>query len=242
MRPLYYILIFALIGNIVSCKQAKKKGKDYHVEYSGALRNFMMDGDISAKFDLNDISEIEHLYALGALENLQGEIQIWNSVPLISSVSNNQLLISDSYNAKASLLVYTSAEEWKEIRIPSEVISYDDLEDYVYRSAIDNNINVDEPFPFIIEGTMESIDWHVIKWDIEDRVHTHEKHRTSGLYGILKNKDLVLLGFHSNKHHSIFTHHTTNMHLHFKTSGNDIAGHVDDLTLGKNMILKFPEK
>ena len=242
MRPLYNILIFALIGIAVSCKQDKQKGKDYHVEYSGALRNFMMDADISAKFDLNDISEIEHLYAIGALENLQGEIQIWNSVPSISSVNNNQLLISDSYNAKASLLVYASVEEWKEIRIPSEVISYDDLEDFVHRSAIDNNINVDEPFPFIIEGILESIDWHVINWDIEDRIHSHEKHRTSGLYGILKNKDLVLLGFYSNKHHSIFTHHTTNMHLHFKTSGNDIAGHVDGLTMGKNMILKLPEK
>jgi acetolactate decarboxylase len=49
-----------------------------------------------------------------------------------------------------------------------------------------------------------------------------------------------MLGFYSNAHHAIFTHHMTNMHIHVKTTDNKIAGHVDDLTLGKGMILKLP--
>ena len=50
-----------------------------------------------------------------------------------------------------------------------------------------------------------------------------------------------MLGFYSNSHHAIFTHHTTNMHIHVKTVDNKIAGHVDGLTLEKGMTLKLPD-
>ena len=50
---------------------------------------------------------------------------------------------------------------------------------------------------------------------------------------------LTVLGFYSNKHHAIYTHHTTNMHLHIKTNENDLVAHVDDLMLGTEMILKL---
>ena len=50
-----------------------------------------------------------------------------------------------------------------------------------------------------------------------------------------------LLGFYSDSHHAIFTHHTTNMHIHMKLKDEKIAGHVDDLKLGLNMILKLPK-
>jgi len=242
MRPIIYVMIIATISMIYSCQSQKDDKLSYHVENRGALKNFMKEGDISAKANLQDVKYIDHLYALGALEDLQGEIQIWDGVPTNTSVNNNQLIISDSFNAKASLLVYASVEKWKEIKIPDEVNTYKELENFIELSATRNQIDIEEPFPFLLEGFLDSLDWHVIKWDIEDTNHTHERHRTSGLYGTLKNKNLEMLGFYSNKHHAIYTHHTTNMHLHFKTVGNDIAGHVDGLTLGGNMILKLPEK
>ena len=70
--------------------------------------------------------------------------------------------------------------------------------------------------------------------------HTHEKHKTSGLYGTINNSQVEMLGFYSNAHHTIFTHHTTNMHIHVKTADGEVAGHVDDMILGKEMILKLP--
>ena len=51
-----------------------------------------------------------------------------------------------------------------------------------------------------------------------------------------------MLGFYSDSHHAIFTHHTTNMHMHVKTDNNEIAGHVDALVLGEGMILKLPNE
>jgi len=93
----------------------------------------------------------------------------------------------------------------------------------------------------LIEGTANSFDWHVIDWKVGDKEHSHEKHKTSGLHGTINDRQVELLGFYSNAHHTIFTHHTTNMHIHVRTTDNKLAGHVDDLTLGKRMILKLPE-
>ncbi|MFT4569002.1 MAG: hypothetical protein ACI9FN_003972, partial [Saprospiraceae bacterium] len=63
----------------------------------------------------------------------------------------------------------------------------------------------------------------------------------SGLYGIIENKEVNMLGFYFDSHHAIFTHHTTNMHIHMKLTNCKIAGHVDELKLGRNMTLKLPK-
>jgi hypothetical protein len=57
---------------------------------------------------------------------------------------------------------------------------------------------------------------------------------------VMENVNAAVLGFYSNSHHAIFTHHTTNMHLHLKTLDNLLAGHIDDLILGEGMTLKLP--
>jgi acetolactate decarboxylase len=212
----------------------------YEVKYFGALKNMMHKGDISAKADLSELKQTEHLYALGALENLKGEIQIFDSKSFNTSVIDSSLSFDNSFDKKATLLVYASVDKWKSISIPDNIVNYEQLEDYIKKSAEENNINSNKPFPFLIEGTAKSFDWHVINWKDGDTQHSHQKHINSGLHGTLENREVDLLGFYSDSHHAIFTHHTTNMHIHVKTIDNKIAGHVDGLILGAGMILKLP--
>jgi acetolactate decarboxylase len=211
------------------------------VEYHGALRNIMHEGDISAKADLFDLRDNNHLYALGAIENLKGEIQIFDSKPYNSSVIDGKLLFDSSFLKKATLLVYASVDAWTEIGIPDDVKTYEALEKFLERKARENGINIDEPFPFLLQGTVRSCDWHVIDWEEGDMEHNHEKHKSSGLNGEINDRQVEMLGFYSNYHHAVFTHHSTNMHIHLKTADNKIAGHVDDLILGNEMLLKLPK-
>lgn len=212
----------------------------YEVKYFGALKNMMHKGDISAQVDLSDFENTEHLYALGAIENLKGEIQIFDSKSFNTSVIDSSLSFDNSFDKKATLLVYASVDKWKSISIPDNIVNYEQLEDYIKKSAEENNININKPFPFLIEGTAKSFDWHVINWKDGDTEHSHQKHINSGLHGTIENREVDLLGFYSDSHHAIFTHHTTNMHIHVKTNDNKIAGHVDGLILGAGMILKLP--
>jgi alpha-acetolactate decarboxylase len=96
-------------------------------------------------------------------------------------------------------------------------------------------------FPFMITGVLKAVDWHVIDWPDGDTVHTHEKHKSSGLSGTMEEAEVTIVGFYSSKHHAIFTHHTTNMHMHVINKDHTIAGHVDNLTLGPGAMLRLPK-
>lgn len=213
------------------------------VEYAGALKNFMHENDLSAKIDLADLKERkDNLFALGALENLNGEILIYNGTPYISTLSEDKKspVIDQTFEWKAGLLVYTNFSAWVEIEIADSIRSYEQLENYLEIVAQEHGIPTDEPFPFRLEGPAASVEWHIIDWPEGDSVHTHEKHKTSGLHGVETNWEAEFLGFYSDAHHAIFTHHTTNMHIHAINAEKSLAVHIDDLMLNGGMRLFLP--
>ena len=237
MRILFFL--FVIIMN--SCSTSNNKEVEVH--YYGALKNMMHKGDLSAKVTLDELKDMNHLYALGAVDNLKGEVLILDGVPSVSYVEGNDsskiMMLDNSFEKKACLLVTASVEQWESIIIPNTVITYENFEGFVKKAASESGVNTDEPFPFMIEGFIKSFDWHIIDWPEGDTEHSHDKHIHSGLYGTLENQAVEMLGFYSDKHHAIFTHHTTNMHVHVKS--DKAIGHADSFTLGENMILKLPK-
>ena len=224
-----------------SCSVSNDKQVEVH--HFGALKNMMHKGDLSAKVTLDELKEMNHLFALGAVENLKGEVLILDGIPSVSYVKGNDssktMMLDDSFEKNACLLVLASVEEWESINIPNTVVTYEEFEGYVAETAAEKGIDIEKPFPFMIEGLAKSFDWHIIDWPENDTEHSHEKHIYSGLYGTLENQTVEMLGFYSNKHHAIFTHHSTNMHVHVKS--DKATGHADNFTLAENMILKLPK-
>ena len=239
-RSVNLIIATILVLLFSSCQNADKKATATEVKYSGALKTIMT-GSIQSVINLDSLSAKKQLYALGAVENLEGEIQIFDSKPSNSFVVDSTLKIIDSYQLKAALLVYAEVEEWDSYEI-SNITTKSDLEEKIFETAKSKGINIEKPFPFLLEGTISSLDWHVINWKQGDTIHNHKKHKEAGLNGILRNTGVEILGFYSTKHKAVFTHHTTNMHMHFKTNDNNIAGHIDDLQLDNQLILKLPKQ
>ncbi|MBL4605868.1 MAG: acetolactate decarboxylase [Flavobacteriaceae bacterium] len=235
MRILMNLLIVFLM---VSCTHEGKH--QVNVSYAGALKN-MMSGDISKKIKIDTITNKTNLYALGAYQDLEGEIQIFNGVALNSKVINNQLMLNDSLNVAASLLVYANIPDWSE-SVSVSFASKSALESLIIDTAIKSGLDIEKPIPFLLEGDSFQIDWHVIDWDKDDTIHTHKKHQKSGLNGTVNNRNASVLGFYSNKHKAIFTHHSTTIHMHFKTEDNLLAGHVDGIAIKGNVTLKLPKK
>lgn len=232
-----YLVCMLIFSNCVN----KSHSTDaVEVEYVGALRSIMHEGDISSKISLTDLKDHDHLYAIGAFENLKGEIQVFDGHPLNSFVEDETVKIDSSFKNNASLLVYASIPEWTEIIIPAAVASYRDLESYISTTAKNYGIDMSSPFPFLIKGKVKKITSHVIDWVDGDTVHSHQKHMESGIQSRFKDQEVEIIGFYSNWHKTIFTHMSTFMHLHFKTADKSYAGHIDDLILGKDMILKLP--
>ena len=234
----YMRLVLFVITLLMACTTPQK---GIEVKVSGALKNMMHKGDVSAKIGLDTLGKYKHLYALGALENLKGEALILDSKSWSTSVEDKELKFHDSLNDNAALLVYANVNEWIEVELPKVEMGKDDLENEIYKLASKHGIELDLPFPFLIKGVVKSLNWHVIDWKDGDMEHSHEKHVNSGLRDEFNNREVEILGFYSQKHQTIFTHHTTFMHLHFKTSDNKLAGHADDVVTGDKMKLYLPK-
>lgn len=240
MKKTTYITVLAfLVIAIASCRDKENKVSSTEAKHYGALRT-IMSGNIKPVISLDTLSEKNHLYALGAVDYLKGEIQIFNSKPSNSFVIDSSLRIKDSYSLKASLLVYAEVAAWDSFQIENSKTK-SDLEEQIFKLATNNGMDIEKPFPFLLEGTITSIDWHVINWKDGDTIHDHKKHKESGLNGTLHNREVQIIGFYSTKHKAVFTHHTTNMHMHFKTKDGAIAGHIDDLLLNNSITLKLPK-
>ncbi len=111
-------LLIVITGTFLLCCNQQPKSPAFIVEHKGALKNFMMNGDISAKVSLSDFKDRNNFYALGALQNLTGEIQIFNSQPQNTIVVDSNLTVDRTFDNNASLLVYATVENWKTITIP----------------------------------------------------------------------------------------------------------------------------
>ena len=63
-----------LLAGLFSCSTPSPEDTSFEVAFKGALKNIMHKGDLSANISLSELADIDHLYALGAVENLKGEI------------------------------------------------------------------------------------------------------------------------------------------------------------------------
>ncbi len=124
--------------------------------HAGALKNFMWHADISAQFKLSDLENKKGLYALGALENLEGEIQIFNGEVFNTYTSQGKVEFDKTLQKDASLLVYTQVNEWKSLKLSSSVIFRKQLEENIEKIASQNSINTEEAFPFLLTGKARS--------------------------------------------------------------------------------------
>ena len=60
---------------------------NYWVKHSGDRMNIIKQGNFSGTIDLQDLENIDHLFAVGPLEGLKGEITISNIAPAIKHVN-----------------------------------------------------------------------------------------------------------------------------------------------------------
>ncbi len=214
---------------------------DKKVHHAGALKNAMKKGDLTPKIELQELQSMKNLYALGAVGYLKGEVQIFDGASQTTYVKDKKVKFDYTYGRDSSLLVYAQVPQWVEYKIPANIVERTEFEEYLEELADKHGLDTEEAFPFLIEGTIKENSWHVIDWDPNEKIHTHQKHVESGVHSTMYDTPVKMLGFFSLYHSGIFTHHTTSMHIHFITADKKIAGHSDGMVLGKDMVVKLPK-
>jgi acetolactate decarboxylase len=67
-------------------------------------------------------------------------------------------------------------------------------------------------------------------------------HKQFAYAGEMINTPVTMLGFYSKHHQSIFTHHTTFMHVHLLDDKTKTVGHLDELQIKGLLTIYLPEK
>ncbi len=199
------------------------------VKVSGAMRNIMMEGDLSAHINLDTVDKT-HLYGLGPIADLKGEIMILDGKVYSSTKEGKRIIDQQDKVTKAAMLVYGKVTHWKTITFNATINSYNELEKLIQTTAKENTYDTEVPFTFKIEAKSDTVTYHIIDWR-KGTHHTMENHMQYAYNGQFINEDVTLLGFYSTHHQSIFTHHTTFMHVHVMDEKTKTVGHLFNIKL-----------
>ena len=213
------------------------------VEVHGALHEMMHLGRTERRVELAPLIGQTGMFGLGALEDLGGEVTLWDGQLWLSTPDGHGGAVAQRITettAGATLLVTSTVHEWQERPI-AEAVSFTELDDFIEREASAAGVNVKDAFAFRIEGTPSRLDWHVIDGSkIPSGSHGHEAHMQTAVRGSLAAQPVQILGFYSPKHHAIFTHHDTNTHAHVLSEAAGVTGHVDHVDIGSGARLFVP--
>jgi acetolactate decarboxylase len=232
IKRILFICLFSFVGLInIFGQKVKTAGKAMLV---------MQGIDLSSNVLLDTIVVPDNTYAVGPVEDLQGEITIFEGVPYISYIENNEIRTEINRTVKAPFLAYANVEKWSSFELEFEVNNQDELSTLIEEYVNEYLKNYDEPFPFLVKGNFEYIKFHVIMRNKENEFHSHELHKQSKVIFERDTVDGILVGFFSKHHEGVFTHKGKFTHIHYLAENRSETGHLDGIRIKGKVILMFP--
>ena len=231
-RSITFLLSLLILA---SCVQQSGKST---IKVAGAMKNVMWKGELEAIIHLDTITNKTGLYGVGPLEGLRGELLIVNGTTYASHVLNDSMMMVEvDSKAGAPFLVYGNQTQWKELPLDNRVHNLDNLEQFMN----EHSKQFTNPFLFRLEGVIQSANIHVQNLPEGSEVHSPKEAHQGQTNFHVNSETVDIIGFYSTKHHGIFTHQNSNMHLHIITKDRSKMGHLDALDLEPNkMVLYVP--
>jgi acetolactate decarboxylase len=167
-------------------------------------------------------------------------------------VRGSDYLLEKTFKHGAFFLVWTEQTAWKDVPVPGTVKGYVDLQNFVKAQAHAEDIDITKPFPFLLAGMPVEIKWHINVDRTEGKPITKELFVRSKAPFVTKNEPVDIIGFYSDRHVGVFLAEyapaikegsgiKNAIHIHLVSRTSKAAGHIDDITLGDNMVLRLPK-
>jgi len=204
----------------------------------GEMRRMFTAQDIRPNVDLAKMKEDPHLYALGPLAGLKGEITVVDSEVFVSKAGGNQAVVTQDPNAKAVFLVFSSVPAWRSIALPTNVLSETDL-----AAFLQNQMPAGTRSAFLVRGTAARARYHIQNYQGRAKDLTHEAHDKAKVFFELSETPVQLLGFFTNREEDggLFVHRNQTTHIHVISQGRKSMGHLESIILSPGATLFLPE-
>lgn len=93
----------------------------------------------------------------------------------------------------------------------------------------------------MVEGVPEMTRFHVVN-KTDDAPHSMATHKDIQVAFAVERQPVRMLGFYSDKHHGVFTHHGSNTHVHVETLDRRMSGHLDEVRFDAPTTLYLPRE
>jgi acetolactate decarboxylase len=247
------VMLFALsIMVITGTAIAINSIKEGLIEYVGTQKEIFKTGKAASVISLESLADRRGLFAVGPVDGLDGEITIFDSKAYITKVRGDGFTMDHSYNHGAFFLLWTEQTRWQDVPVPETVKGYVDLQQFVKAQAQVAGIDVTKPFPFLLAGTPVEVKWHINVDRTEGKPITKELFVKSKQPFVTENEPVDIVGFYAEDRVGVYMAEyapaikkgsgiKNSIHIHLVSRTGKAAGHIDDLLLGKNMVLRLPK-
>jgi acetolactate decarboxylase len=183
----------------------------------------------------------EHLYAIGPVENLRGEIIVWDGKPFVAAITDDKkpYLQKKVKSLKAIFLVYADVSRWDTVLLTNNISSLTDLEKTITKAAFQQGTDTTTAFPFLILGKVKEGSGHIMYKDSLVTDITPAALKDANYKNSFSNQYAQMLGFYSQHHQTIFTHHDSFLHIHYRMANKYQAGHLDMVSFDVTEPLKL---
>jgi acetolactate decarboxylase len=202
----------------------------------------MLGIDLSANVLIDSLATKPHLYALGPVDDLQGEITAIDGKVYAATVDKGKIICFEDTQLRAPFLAYSYVEQWQSYNVNVRFENLNAIEHVLDSLSKSHGYHENEAFPFLMEANWQQVDFHVIMRDTTQKQHSHEKHNESKIKFIRNNTEATMLGFFSRHHEGVFTHRGYFTHVHYARSEPCETGHLDAIRHSGEIILKLPKK
>lgn len=195
------------------------------VKHAGAMSEMGASG-FTPTISLDSLQRYKSLVALGPLGKMQGEITVVEG-KVYAGISHpdGKTEVKGDWLVQAPFLVYAEVSDWEKISFEGNAESITELEKLIGQVVESAGVNLNEPFFFRIQGVFPQMTTHIVT------------PRSPEIPGYLENQNQKnyehayaageLIGVYSKVGKRIYTHHDSEMHIHFLSEKRDFSGHLD---------------
>jgi acetolactate decarboxylase len=228
--PLIAVILSALHSGPLPALPAQPARDPAEPILVGAMKDVMWGGRLEARIDIDTLADKSHLYGLGPLEYLAGEILILDGKAYKAEVGDDfSLRVTETPKVRAPFFGYAHIAKWAEFPLPDSVATLPQLEAYLERATRQRP----RPFFFRLAAMADSADIHVVNLPKGAKVSSPDDAHAGQREYRLRLERIEALGFFSTRHQAVFTHHDSYVHAHLITADRKRMGHAMGFSIRK---------
>ena len=212
-------------------------GANSEVHVFGEMRRMFTARDIGPNVAVAEVNKEPHLYALGPLAGLMGEVTVADGQVFVSKANGPKPIVTIEPGVKSVFLVYASVSAWRSVDIPENIRTEKDLATFV-----ESQMPKDTRSAFRVEGNALTARYHIQNYKGSAKALTHEAHDAAKVFLELTNAPVELVGFFTNREGDggSFVHMGQTTHIHLISKDRKQMGHLESIKLGPGANLLLP--